>query len=414
MFYLSLAFLFIINVFFKEYNFVLSILFSVLFTMSLVKRNKNVFVYYLLLLLTNFGLYIISINILLLFVYFYDKKTSNELFFVDIFYIILVVIFSLMLFFNHSNIYDVSRYLVLVFSPVFFMLFFNKKMIENARLKSIPIFIVISSSNLAYVLIFHFGERLSVFSGSENISLIIFTFLLIFVLSERCLLKYKILCVFLYLINIYIMDSRSVILLAVPFFIAYVFSYKWWTIKKISVLYIYIFLFFLIGYFLSDRVLSIFDVFLDGEVVFEGLNFFSYDIDLSSFYTFDIRPKLYEEAIRLIFEKPWFGHGYVNPVAFSELGVKDGSSFHSSILSLWVSYGFLGVFILGLFLWSVISMIHKRNKNMSNKMVINSIVYAFFILSLVQPYLFNFQVYSLFLFFLLFSGQKKYLWNSEQ
>ena len=129
-------------------------------------------------------------------------------------------------------------------------------------------------------------------------------------------------------------------------------------------------------------------------------------VDLSSLEQVDVRARIYAEAIYIIQEKPWFGHGVTSPKVFTDAGKEGVSSFHSSFFDTWITYGFVGLVALFLQLFVVYRFVLKRNRE--QKVFINCMFFTFVILSMLQPYVFYIQVYSL-LFFIFFLIDKSRL-----
>ena len=187
MFYLILLVFFVVKTFFNQYDFLLSILLGSVALVLLYKRNPNAIPLYFLALLTNSSLFILVLN-LAVFVLWISSKVSNQLRFatVELYYLVVVVILSGLLLHNHASVHDFLRYALMISAPAIFMLYHNFNFpLQRERSKLLLVFITCTVSNLIYTMIFHSGQRGSIFVGSENIALIILSLVFLLVLSQK-------------------------------------------------------------------------------------------------------------------------------------------------------------------------------------------------------------------------------------
>ena len=89
-----------------------------------------------------------------------------------------------------------------------------------------------------------------------------------------------------------------------------------------------------------------------------------------------------------LLEKPLLGHGVVNPDYY--VGKEEMVSFHNSFSDILVTYGIFGALII---LFMIAYLLNKFNLKGSNYFIIS--LFAFIILSVLQPIFFNITVMSL-------------------
>jgi O-antigen ligase len=316
-------------------------------------------------------------------------------------------LFALVIF-GPKELHDILRYLILITSPVFILYNLNlRPSTDVIRLHAVPIFFAIIVSNFIYVIVLG-NARDSIFTGSENVALIIFTLIYLVVLGQRNSIFMLISSSLGFVFFLYTVSSRSVLILLAILALFYVLSFRL-NKKNLVVFCLLIAVGYTANYFFAEelgdnerfsRVLSLVDI----------ANEIDLTLVLNGFYDYgnvDIRARLWTEASNLIDEKPFLGHGVVNPRVFADTSSVGMSSFHNSFYDLSVTYGYLGfVIFLGFYFSFFKALVMSTSVN---KGLVHAVFWGFLVLSFVQPYLFNIQVASVFYFclFVLCSRNKK-------
>jgi len=402
MLYIVLLIFFVVKTLLNEFDFILSVILMIISLYSLNKQTKNSFNYYLLLLLTNSGYIILLSSCLLMVGYILNKRSSPKFVFVELYFFVFCVLLFLFFFVGDRGLHDYLRYLLLIMSPAFFLFNFRRILLANkVKLDIFPIFIVCVLSNLIYTIVIG-NERNSIFNGSENIALIIFTFMYLLLLGQKYSTKLTILSSCFFMLFLFSLSSRSTLIIIVILGAVYLLSLKLKLKNIFFVVFSIISLSFVYGNFFDSiqgnakaiRMFSIIDsvIAIDPSIVL--------DLDFSELNHVDVRARLWSEALALTYEKPLLGHGVVNPKVFSDKPNSGMSTFHSSIFDMLATYGIAGLLLVFGFLFLFYRSVRKML--VGNKYLVRSVFYSFIILSLIQPYLLNIQVFTLLFFTLLF------------
>jgi len=417
MFYFSLGLFFIFKTFFNDFDYVLTLLFLGASLYYFHLRKDKCISYYLLAVLTNGGILILLGNAIYFFLWVTTKlKSCPYVKKHELYYLLFIFVFSLFLTLHHSSTHDVLRYALLITSPAFFLLCLTVKMTLSTVSKSVLLIYITSMlSNFIYILFIVQVERLSIFTGTENISLIIFSMLLLQILKSNFKLIINLFCLLLFLLYLLTLGSRStifvILILLVPYILSIRVKSKYALLVLTSTIFISLSVYYSGNSFMDipneNRAVSIFETIDKSDIGWDDLiQIGTGDVDFSNFSSIDIRARIYSEAIYLINQKPWFGYGVKSPKVFENTwGHKGVSSFHSSIFDVWVTYGVIGVIVFCFFIYSLYKWIIKGLSE--KKHLFQSLFFVFIILSFIQPYLFHIQVLSLwFLSFLLFKKIK--------
>mgnify|MGYP000712016630 CR=1 FL=1 len=402
MFYVCLIVFFIFKVFFNDFDYILTLPFGGAALYLLSKKDENCYAFLLLALLTNGGLSILLLNSVM-FAWWFIGRVYGGLAFkkIEIAYLLYILAFTFLLMLHHSSVHDYLRYILLITIPALYFITLNQKFRITLKEDVIfSLFVVCVFANAVYCFILG-NERNSIFSGSENIALIIFTFLFVMAINNCGTRVKKLFLLTLYVLFLITLSSRSVLVLVPVLGLCYfpVLKFRYQAALVVSAICL------CLALVPNHRVSSENEFNRIGSLV-SDLEFIRYgdyeDLNFEAFNHVDIRARLYSEASVLFGERPWIGHGALNPKVFDELTMDgDVNSFHSSLADVLVSYGIFGLLAIMVFLYSVYL---KVSRNLiERKYLLKMSFYSFIVVSLIQPYFLNIQVYMLmFIIFALF------------
>jgi hypothetical protein len=401
MLYIVLLIFFVVKTFFNEFDFILSAILIIVSLYSLNKQTKNSFNYYFLLLLTNGGYLILLSSCLLMVGYILNKRHSPKFVFIELYFFVFCFLLFLFFFVGDRGLHDYLRYLLLIMSPAFFLFNFRRILLTNkVKLNVLPIFVICVLSNLIYTILLG-NERNSIFNGSENIALIIFTFMYMLLLGQKYSTKVTILSSCFFMLFLFSLSSRSTLIIIAILGAVYLLSLKLKLKNIFFVVFSIISLFFVYGNFFDSiqsnaKAIRVFSI-IDSARTIDPASVL--DLDFSELNHVDVRARLWSEALFLTYEKPLIGHGVVNPMVFSDKSNSGMSTFHSSIFDILVTYGTIGLLLVFGFLFLFYRSVSKML--VGNKYLVRSVFYSFVILSFIQPFLLNIQVLTLLFFTLL-------------
>jgi hypothetical protein len=363
---------------------------AVIFLFCLLDKNNHKEISYVILILSNSIYAIILVNLILLVISIFNCIKERE---IDRNYFSVLIVLSLLTFqtiINFNSLYDGLRLvsIVLTITTVFYIMpILKDNSYERYLLFTISTLLL---SNVFFINFISDNSRVSIFTGSENIALMIFYIMTLLLFHRgRRLAPFLILLIFSFFA-----ESRTLIILPLLHVFIYLLVHR-----RIRIGYVLVFTFFIgmFTFYLSTT---------EGDSrVFRALDnieTISQIKGLSELEIVDPRGALVIEGIKKYHQKPLFGHGVIKP-DFFKLREPDSSmpTYHNSLIDLLVTYGLVGLIIFILAIYFVYKkIIFSYGKEF---------VVLFFLvlgLSLIQPYIFNLQVMTL-LFTSVFIFNKK-------
>ncbi len=338
---------------------------------------------------------------------FQNKKGIPRIEFYGLFFLFIISLQTFFIGGNHT--YGFVKTLCLFALPSYYLMF--SKNIYSYKINSTSItiiYIVVSVTQIIYAFYINPDSRGSIFYSSENIALIIITMLYMLTLTNTKSIYLKIINFLLFTLFVFSTESKSafiIIFLILPLFI---FRKKTSTLKTIIKLTIYIpIIIFIIVTFISE--IKEMGIYNRSKQIIDLLSFLSPNT-INEFYEADLRGQIYNEGFSLWAKNPLFGNGAIPSKVLSRLNGFPVYNFHSSLIDTLVQYGILGlVSIIGMFFF----LIHSIRKKIKSLFILYYIL-IFIMSSLVQPYLFNIKVVSIFFFTLPILVLQKRVGKSEK
>lgn len=402
MIYIALVLFFISKIFY-QYDLVGGIIFAILALVN-IRKKEQFLVYYMLLISTNTGYLIILFNTSIIFFSLANMKFNKY----KIHFILFVsTLFLLTLLFHFNSVHDALRLVIVFTSAAIF--FYNIKKLDKIFLDKFTfyIYLCLVMAQMINIYLLDISVRGSVFSGGENIAIIIFSFFVLRLYYSQYITMYqKTLSTFLYIIFLLHTESRSSIIVVAILGITFLYN-------KFKIINIYTFPLF--GILLSIIIVGIDYMPTEGSGrIINTVNTLISIKDrgeltnISAYAEIDIRGRINAEAIERISEHPFVGSGVVNPTVLEELADKHGgmSSFHNGLFDILVTYGFIG--FIGFLLWFFYLAKFLISKRPNLKQYYIAHFSLFFLIGLVQPYLFNVQISSFFYLFLFLVYKEQY------
>ncbi|CAH1535391.1 membrane hypothetical protein [Vibrio owensii] len=355
---------------------ILGVIASLFFFVSLVSQSNNKSILYVLVIFTNSTYCILMVNLAIILIFIVNnikKGLINKSFFVVILMLIVLLVQTIL---NYNSFYDALRWGIISIS---WCLVFCLPLIKDSSFeKQLPLlFIVMVISNFIYISVFSSNTRLSIFAGSENIALIIFS-----ILSAMLIYLRKWYLLTLLVLFFAMSDSRTLLILPIVFVINYLLIKR--RLQVSHFIGIFIFLVPLIMFTLSQPESRAYRV-IDNIVSLSESN------ELSDLEKVDSRGYLIVEGVNKISEKPLLGNGVINPDFFK---IYDPSvtmaTYHNSVIDILVTYGFIGALVFFYMIFMVIKHIRKYYDDTFAIVLVSCLS-----LSVIQPYIFNMQVMSL-------------------
>lgn len=341
----------------------------------LIKSSKSSLAY-IFVVLSNSTYALLVANAVLVALFIFVSFKNNR---INSTFVIINILFAFLLIqsvFNYKSIYDILRWFVLYFSWT--LLFTMPLLADDTYKKKIPfIFLSLLVANFLYLTFLSDNYRMSIFSGSENIALMIFFVMSMIVVK---LGKYRYL-IFLPLFLFY-MDSRTIFVIPTVYILLRLFVYKGNRFKSLIFSLFLSFSFFCFVSLNPEARIS--------EVVSDSTQLL-YAQDLTDLEKIDSRGFLLVEGIGKFKDEIWFGHGVIKPDFFKiyEPDIKM-ATYHNVIIDLLVTYGLTGSIIVFLIIYLNLKYIFV---NFDLEFFV--IILTCLVSSIIQPYFFNIQVISM-------------------
>ncbi len=401
MFYLILGIFVFFKIFLNAYDIVLAIPISGLVLYYAFKNKEQFLEYFCLFILLNSS-YFYTAPILLVLVGIWGLRAAHNHFLlkkIEVAYLFLLVAFTVSLLFLHSAPYDALRYITLITCPIILLHVIQRTTITERSFNRIyAIYISTVVANLIYTFFIASGERNSIFIGTENIGLVTISLFYVLIVSWLKSGSQKLFASLLFLLTLASMGSRSVLLILFILAFRYLLAKKW-TIKSFSGVVSALAPILILASIYAQTLVDIprFQRMLGAIDVVQSLDISNLRGVQSQDYTF-LRVRLYFEAIDLIRERPWFGHGVRTPKILEDLHGPGLSSFHNAYSDILVANGIVGLSIIFIFFWYLYRL--PQHNNLASKSTLRTILIVFILASFIQPVFFNIQACTLFYFFI--------------
>ncbi|MBY7800192.1 O-antigen ligase family protein [Vibrio fluvialis] len=346
-----------------------------MFVMSAYLKSCLTQVLYCFIVLSNSAFSLIIANLLVIMFFLLSSinklKLDRTFFLVNVLFLI-ILLQSLI---NYQSFYDLLRW-VSLFST-WNLIFAMQNQSPRFVIGKMPIlFVSLIFANFIYINFISDNVRLSIFSGSENIALMIF--LSMSVVLYKTNNKLWILCAILFLYNL---ESRSIFIIPLILIVVQILYNKGYRFKALIIMPIFVFLFYSFAqYNLESRVSRVFN-----DV--ESLLFIN---DIESLSKIDTRGVLILEGVEKIKEKPIFGHGVIKP-DFFKVYEPDAAmaTYHNVLIDLLVTYGFAGTMVIFIAIFLCCNYVRIRYDSSGFNLLLVCLISSLF-----QPYFFNVQVVS--------------------